>query len=106
MIKYTTPTITLTIKGADITSYNAFVTIEQGASKLTKSGGDLTMEAVTVGERTDTKITLELSQTETALFKEGQRARVQVNWTTGDGTRGATKIKGVGVLGNLLNEVI
>lgn len=106
MIKYTTPTITLTIKGVDITDYQAYVTFVQGSHKLTKSGSDLDMTATTIGDVTYTQITLVLSQEESAAFDENQRVRVQVNWISDEGVRGATKIRKVEALANLLDEVI
>lgn len=106
MINFTTPTIALTIKGADITSCQAYVTLKQGSRKLTKSRTDLTMTAVTVGERTDTRISFALTQAESASFNYNLSAKVQVNWISQAGVRGATNIKRVEIMANLLDEVI
>ena len=106
MINYTTPTISLTVEGIDLSANQVYVTLKQGAIELTKSGADLTVEAVTVQGVTDTDISFMLSQEESASFKFNASAAVQVNWISGSGHRGATEIKTISVLRNLLDEVI
>ena len=101
MINYTTPTITLTIKNADITSSQAYVTLKQSRRKLTKGHEDLTVTK----DGNDTKITFGLSQEESASFDYGTAVNVQVNWITSAGVRGATQIKKIPVMRNLLDEV-
>lgn len=101
MIRYTTPTITLTIEktilpeGAEV-----FVTLQQGIHKLTKNN-----PTVTRGEK-NTVVALELTQVESAAFESKAPAFVQVNWITADGTRSATKVASVVVFDNLLAEVV
>lgn len=106
MINYTTPTITLYVIGLDITGNDIYVSLKQGAVKLKKTGADITAVYETVGDKTQTKITLELSQTETAIFNNKDIVRAQVNWITPDGTRGATRKATLNVETNLLDEVI
>ncbi len=50
MINYTTPTITLTIEGTDITANEIYVTIQQREHKMTKGPNDLTATAITHGQ--------------------------------------------------------
>lgn len=102
MINYTTPTISLVVEGVDITDKDIYVSLEQGLTELTKTGSDLIVEA----EEADTKISLTLTQTESALFDYNKNVSVQVNWIDSDGVRAATEIKTIGVMRNLLDEVI
>lgn len=106
MIKYTTPTITLRIKGQDITSNQAYVTLEQANTKLTKPYTDLNITIVTVGQRTDTKIEFILTQEESSAFDDNSSIKVQVNWISQTGIRGATRSKKISAIENLLDEVI
>lgn len=106
MINYTTPTITLTIEGTDITANEIYVTIQQREHKMTKGPNDLTATAITHGQQTDTKVELTLTQRESAYFDYQMPASVQVNWISPDGIRGATRIKKLDVLKNLLDEVV
>lgn len=107
MINYTTPTITLTVDGVDISSnYDVYATLEQGAKKITKNGADLTLTAETVGEFTHTTIEFELTQEESALFDYGRSCYAQVNWLDEHLKRAATDIKAIPVMRNLLDEVI
>ena len=106
MINYTTPTIHLIVEGVDISSDEIYVTLEQGQTELTKTGTDLTVTAVTVGQNTDTDIVLVLSQEESASFNPCKNVMVQVNWISSAGVRDATEIKTINVMKNLLDEVI
>lgn len=106
MINYTTPTITLTVEGVDLTGKNIYATLEQGCRQLTKKGTDMTVTTETVSGRTDTILTMMLTQNESALFDFNKNASVQVNWITAGGVRGATEIKKIDVMRNLLDEVI
>ena len=106
MIKYTTPTISLTIEGIDISSQNVYVTLEQGSIELTKTGSDLTITTETVESVANTEISFELTQEESALFKFNASVSVQVNWISAQGVRGATEIKKISVLQNLLDKVV
>lgn len=102
MINYTTPTIQLIVEGVDITGKDAYVTLEQGCKELTKSGSDLTVSA----EDADTNITFVLTQEESAIFDPNKNVFIQVNWIASNGVRAATEIKAIGVMKNLLGEVI
>lgn len=101
MIKYTTPTITLRIKNKDITGADVYVSIEQGATKLTKKN-DFTITY----DGTNTTIKLVLTQQESALFNYSHGAEMQVNWINAEEVREATTIKRVAVMRNLLDKVI
>lgn len=105
MINYTTPTITLTIEDQDITASQIYVTLKQREHKMTIDYTNLTATAVTVGQRTDTQIEFTLSQQQSAYFDYSLAVSVQVNWISSDGTRGATRIKKIDVMKNLLDEV-
>ena len=106
MINYTTPTIELTVEGVDLTAQDIYVSVEQGAKELTKTGADLTVEAETVGQVTNTNISFTLTQEESAAFQYGKQVSVQVNWISVSGVRAATEIKNIPVFKNLLAEVI
>lgn len=102
MINYTTPTISLTVEGVDLTGQDVYVSLAQGAVELTKTGADLTI----THEEDDTKIIFQLSQDESAVFKFNSSVSVQVNWISIAGVRSATEIKSIPVMKNLLDEVI
>lgn len=102
MINYTTPTITLTVEGVDITQHNVYVSLEQGVRELTKTGSDLILQS----QQTDTVITFTLTQEESASFDFRKNVSIQVNWITSGGVRAATEIKSIDVMRNLLDEVI
>lgn len=102
MIKYTTPTISLTVEGVDITAHDIYVTLEQGTTELIKTGSDLIVST----DEGDTSIIFTLTQEESAMFDYNNRAAIQVNWITSAGVRSATEIKSIGVLRNLLDKVI
>lgn len=106
MINYTTPTIVLTVEGVDLTSMDVYATLEQGNHELTKSGDALIITTVTEDAQTDTTISMTLSQTESASFDFGKSALVQVNWISAQGVRCATEIGKIGVMRNLLDEVV
>lgn len=106
MIRYTTPTITLTVEGIDLTGKVIYATFEQGRRKLTKRNADMTVSTVTEDERTDTVLAMMLTQEETAAFDFDKSVLVQVNWISVGGIRCATEIKKIGVMRNLLDEVV
>lgn len=101
MIKYTTPTITLTVESIDITPHDVYVTLEQGNKELTKKGADLIKQF-----EDDTTLTFVLTQEESASFDFSKSVSVQVNWITSDGVRAATEIRSIPVMRNLLDKVI
>lgn len=105
MIRYTTPTITLRVKGIDISQSDAYCTVKQDKVKITKTGADLSISTETVQGTTNTLISFTLSQQETAAFIQDRIAKVQVNWLNG-GKRLATERKAVVFGENLIDEVI
>lgn len=106
MINYTTPSISLTVEGKDWSAMDVYVTLEQGCIELTKTGTDLTITTETHEQITDTNIIFVLSQEESAKFAFNSSVAVQVNAIDSNGVREATEIKTVGVMRNLLDEVI
>lgn len=106
MVRATTPTFTLVIQeeSVDLTlARNVYVTMEQGATKITKTGQDV---------ETETRIVkVWLNQEESLALKEGTPLALQVNWTylDPDGVtirRAATNVAKVNVTRQLLDEVI
>lgn len=106
MINYTTPTITLTVEGVDLTGQDVYVSLEQKPAELTKTGSDLTITTETHEQVTDTVIELTLTQEESAMFKPNNQVWLQVNWISQTGRRAATEIKSFPALVNLLDEVL
>ena len=53
-----------------------------------------------------TEIVFTLSQTESAMFDYGKSVSIQVNFINSSGVRDATESKSIGVMRNLLDEVI
>ena len=102
MIRYTTPAISLLVEGKDLTGQDVYVSLEQGKTKLTKTGTDLVMTVTEEG----TEIVFTLSQTESAMFDYGTSVSIQVNFINSSGVRDATESKSIGVMRNLLDEVI
>lgn len=102
MINYTTPTISLTVEEVDLTGNDVYVSLEQGNHELTKSGSDLIIST----DEGDTNIIFTLTQEESASFNFGKSVSVQVNYISPTGVRDATEIKTIGVMRNLLDEVI
>ncbi len=106
MINYTTPSITLEVEAVDLTDNDVYVTLNQGNYKMTKKGTDLVISTETHEQITDTVITFVLTQEESASFVYDKSVAIQVNWINASGVRDATEIKTVGVMRNLLDEVI
>lgn len=77
MIQWTTPTIKLTISGVhqlDLSeAEEVIVTLTQGATKIEKTGNDLTLDGA--------NITFTLTEEESAQFDPGSYILAQVNWT-------------------------
>ena len=99
MIRYTTPTITLTVEGVDLTTSTVLVTFQQRSNRLTVEGPSMALQ----GE--DTVISIPLSQLQTGGFSEGS-VEVQVNWLDGYGHRDATTVAAIQGECNLLAEVV
>lgn len=98
MRRYTTPTIELTVRGADLTGCDCWVSIAQGKAKLE-------IQATPTLDGEDTTLTVQLTQEQTGMLSRGD-ARVQVNWIDQSGNRNATTIRTVEVDGNLMERVI
>ena len=71
MIRYTTPAISLLVDGKDLTGQDVYVSLEQGKTKLMKTGTDLVMTVTEEG----TEIVFTLSQTESAMFDYGKSTK-------------------------------
>ncbi len=102
MVRYTTPTFTLTLPDSvDLTqATNVYVTFAKGDNKMTKTDEEIEVSAHSVD--------VYLSQEETAAFTSGL-VQIQMNWTyseTGGIRRACTEIVTVNVTPNLLNEVV
>ena len=95
MIRWTTPSIPLTVEGVDLTGAEVWVTVEQGSTVLTVED-----PAVSYADGVST-VTPELTQEQTALFSAGD-AKIQLNWKIA-GTRDATAVKAIRVLPYLLD---
>lgn len=106
MINYTTPTITLTVEGVDLSSQEVYVSLEQGSVTLTKTGLDLLITTETVQQVTTSTITFVLMQAESGAFEYNKSVNVQVNWIDSSGARDATEIKAIPVMRNILDEVL
>lgn len=99
MIQFTTPAVTLTVKGVTFDgTEKVWVSIRQADKKIDID--DATVDA----SGTDPVITFVLTQEQTAGLSIGA-ALVQVNWVTTGEERGATDIVTVNVGRNLLDEV-
>ena len=99
MRRYTTPTVTVTVEGVDLTTSTVLVTFQQRSNRLTVEGPSMELQ----GE--DTVISVPLSQLQTGGFAEGS-IEVQVNWLDGYGHRDATTVAAIQVERNLLAEVV
>lgn len=106
MIKYTTPVLGLLVENRDLTGNDIYVSLEQGKTEATFSGSRLQVGTVTEDERTDTTISILLTQEESAAFDFNKSVDVQVNWINAQGIREATNIKNIPVMRNLLDKVI
>ena len=77
MIPWTTPTIVLTISGVEgldlSQAEEVIVTLKQGDYSLEKTGNDLTLD--------ENKITIVLSEEESAQLLADHSCMCQVNWT-------------------------
>lgn len=101
MIRYTTPTITLTISNFVLPdNVEVYVTLKQGTTIVTRDNATY--------EQNDSSLTisLTLTQEETGGFKPSSPVQVQVNWIDSFGVRCATKIATIASFENLLDEVI
>lgn len=99
MRRYTTPTLSLRVKSANLTGCRVFVTLVQGAFKIEE-------QATPSLDGSDTALMVPLSQSQTGHLKAGRKCRIQVNWIDRSGNRNATNIKEVPVDENLLDMVV
>ena len=79
-----TPTITLTISGVDLTDATTYFTIRQGTETLTKTTGEDPSIWIEVYED-GSDVCVVLSQEDTLKFAEGV-SEVQIRWIDADGT--------------------
>lgn len=95
----TTPTFTLTFSGTiDLTeAQNVYVTFVSGATRITKTGEDLTVQAKSIG--------VYLTQKETLSFSIGD-VEIQANWTMANGSRAASEIAKYPITKQLLKKVL
>ncbi len=105
MIQFTTPAVTLTVKGVTLDgTERVWVSIRQ------TTGGGKTENELDIDDPTvdvsgeNPVITFTLTQEQTASLALGA-ALIQVNWMTSGGDRGATDIATVNIGRNLLDEV-
>ena len=99
MIRYTTESQSLYVKGVDLTQCDVYVTYRQA---------DVTMEVTDVTvtfDGTDTLVVARLTQEQTARLQRGY-AKVQINYVDVQGHRDATVEKEFYVHGNLLQRVL
>lgn len=99
MRRYTTPTLTITVKGVDLTNTSVYVTLAQYEQSVTIENPPMSYD----GE--NTVLEVDMSQIQSGSFQRGN-AKIQVNWKDTQGKRDATVIKSVCIGDNLLREVI
>lgn len=99
MIQATTPTIICRLpEGVDLSlAENIYFTLQQPNMLIRKTG-----EAVVVDGR---EVSVYLAQRDTVRIAVGT-AKVQLNWTYSDGSRGATREKEINIEPNSLLEVL
>lgn len=91
MIPWTTPTLTCTVEGIDLTQMDiVLVSVKQGSMMLEKVG-TVTHAAATQATPETSTVTATFSQAETSRLREGE-AEVQLNWLNGD-ARDASCVK-------------
>lgn len=106
MIRYTTPTQTIKVKGIDLTGYDVTVSLRQliGVTQNAHEvdiGGDAVSLAL---DGSDTAVTFTLTQEQSGGFVRGW-VDVQVNYGSGD-TRMASSVTSLYMDRNLLTEVV
>ena len=102
MIQWTTPTLRLTVRGADLTGTDVHATIKQGGRDPIE--GDVT--SVTYdGEADATVVLADFTQVQTGRIRKGD-ATVQLNFVTAEGKRLATSEKRIEVGDNHIKEVL
>lgn len=102
MIQYTTPTLRLTVRGADLTGTEVHATIKQSGRDPIE--GEIT--SVTYdGEEDATVVLADFTQLQTGRIRKGE-ATVQINFVTAEGRRLATAEKRLEVGENHIKEVL
>ena len=102
MIQWTTPTLRLTVRGADLTGTSVHATIKQGGRDPIE--GEVT--SVTYdGEADATVVLADFTQEQTGRLRKGE-ATVQLNFVTPDGRRLAVAEKRIEVGDNHIKEVL
>ena len=102
MIQWTTPTLRLTVRGADLTGTDVYATIKQGGRDPIE--GEVT--SVTYdGEADATVVLADFMQLQTGKIRHGD-ATVQLNFVTAEGRRLATSEKRIEVGDNHIKEVL
>lgn len=102
MVRWTTPTFTLTVKNVNLTGYQIYVTIKQGESVVTIDYTDVTLNIVAE----NSILSFTLSQQDSAKFDFRNKANVQVNAINSDNHRVATDIMEIDILANLIDKEI
>ena len=107
-IRFTTPTLTLVVRGIDLTGMDAVTAslrqrIGRGRTESTHAV-DVTDPTMTY-DGTDTTIAVTLTQEQSGGFVAGEMVEAQVNWMDGD-NRDASTIGEVPWTRNLLAEVM
>ena len=102
MRQYTTPTLSIKVKGVDLTDADSvWVTLANSTRTVVITKDEPTLAV----SGSDTTCTITLTQEETRRFAPKAKVDVQVNWMTGD-VRCATDIASVTAFENLLKEII
>lgn len=105
MTRGTTPTITLTIHGYNLSANTNYVTISQvGGTQLTLTGESVV--ASYDGETETSTLQIYLSQEQTLSFTKKQNANIQLRTIDSEGTALASKIYHINVNAILLEGVI
>ena len=102
MIQWTTPTLRLTVRGADLTGTDVYATIKQiGRDPIE---GEVTSVTYDMDEGA-TVVLADFTQAQTGGIRKGE-ATVQLNFVTVDGRRLATSEKRIKVGNNHIKEVL
>lgn len=102
MIQWTSPTLRLTVRGADLSGADVHATIRQGGRDPIE--GEVTSVAYDEAEGA-TVVLADFTQAQTGRLHRGE-ATVQLNFVTAEGRRLATAEKRVEVGGNHIREVL
>lgn len=104
-IRYTTPTLTLIVRGVDLSGADAVVVSLRQRMRGRTNAHEVDVDATATYDGADSTLAIALTQEQTAGFVADQPVSVQVNWTEDDG-RMATNIALVPWGENLLDEVM